>query len=472
MKYFLLPLGCQMNQSDTERVKTVLQGMGFSPTENEDEATILGIIACSVRQKGIDKVYSRIKKWNETKNERNSITFVSGCILPADRERFLKLFDLVFTMNDLPDLPDMIRQYGVVIPTRQQDNETTCQQVNIQPSTANSQISIAKVQQPKSKVQINPSANMDRFWVIEPDHISEFEAFIPIQNGCNKFCTYCAVPYTRGREVSRKSEEIIAELKDLVQKDYKVITLLGQNVNSYGLDKKGEEINFAELLRRIGEYGDSVDKEFWVYFTSPHPRDMSDEVIEVISQYKCLGKQIHLPIQSGDDAMLDRMNRKHTLDDYRHIIHTIRKMIPEATIFTDIIVGFTGETEEEFENSRKAMEEFKYNMAYIAQYSVRPGAVASTWADDVPKATKKKRYHILTDELMKHSLVYNQGLVGKTLKVIVNGFDRNKAYLTGYTEGKIVIRFKSNDRNLIGKIVEVEVTSATPLSIEGNLVTE
>ena len=462
MKYYLLPLGCQMNQSDTERVKTILQGLGFKPTDNEDEATLLGIIACSVRQKGIDKVYSRIKKWNEMKDRKNCITFVSGCILPADRERFLKLFDLVFTMNDLPDLPDMIRQYGIVIPTNPQPNF---------------EIEYQEIKRPLAPLfhkndKINPSANMDRFWIIEPDHISDFEAFIPIQNGCNKFCTYCAVPYTRGREVSRKSEDILTELKELVQKDYKLITLLGQNVNSYGLDKKGEEINFAELLRRIGEYGNSVDKEFWVYFTSPHPRDMSDEVIEVISQYKCLAKQIHLPIQSGDNAMLDRMNRKHTIDDYRHIIHTIRRLIPEATIFTDIIVGFTGETEEEFENSRKAMEEFKYNMAYIAQYSVRPGAVASTWADDVPKAIKKKRYHILTDELMKHSLVYNQGLVGKTVKVIVNGFDRNRAYLTGYTEGKIVIRFKSNDKNLIGKIVNVEVTSATPLSIEGNLVTE
>ena len=465
MKYFLLPLGCQMNQSDTERVRTVLHNMGFTPTENEEEATLLGIIACSVRQKGIDKVYSRIVKWNEQREHKNCITFVSGCILPADRERFLKLFDLVFTMNDLPELPDMIRQYGINIPTRPIDNTPISE-----PITVNIQRPLVPLFSKKDK--INPSANMDRFWVIEPDHISDFEAFIPIQNGCNKFCTYCAVPYTRGREVSRKSEDILNELKELVQKDYKSITLLGQNVNSYGLDKKGEEINFAELLRRIGEYGNSVDKEFWVYFTSPHPRDMSDEVIEVISQYRCLAKQIHLPIQSGDNAMLDRMNRKHTIDDYRHIIHTIRTVIPEATIFTDIIVGFTGETEEEFENSRKAMEEFKYNMAYIAQYSVRPGAVASTWADDVPKITKKKRYHILTDELMKHSLVYNQNLVGKTVKVLVNGIDRNSAYLTGHTEGKIVIRFKSNDKNLIGKIVNVEVTSATPLSIEGNLVTE
>ena len=437
MKYFLLPLGCQMNRSDTERVRTVLHGMGFTETDKEEEATILGVIACSVRQKGIDKVYSRILKWNEMKQNHNCITFVSGCILPADRERFVKLFDLVFTMNELPDLPDMIRQYGAFhIPINR---------------------------------NVNPSANMDRFWVINPDHLSDFEAFIPIQNGCNKFCTYCAVPYTRGREVSRKSEDIINELKELVDKGYKSITLLGQNVNSYGLDKKGEEINFAELLRRIGAYGDASGKEFWVYFTSPHPRDMSDEVIEVISQYRCLGKQIHLPIQSGDDNMLQRMNRKHTLDDYRHIIHTIRRLLPEATIFTDIIVGFTGETEEEFENSRKAMEEFKYNMAYIAQYSVRPGAVASSWADDVPKAKKRERYHILTDELMKHSLVYNQGLIGKTQKVLVTGYDRKNGYLTGHTEGKIVIRFQSRDKSLIGQIVTVKVTSATALSIEGTL---
>ena len=223
------------------------------------------------------------------------------------------------------------------------------------------------------------------------------------------------------------------------------------------------------MLRRIGQYGDTTGKEFWVYFTSPHPRDMSDEVIEVISQHRCLAKQIHIPIQSGDDAMLQRMNRKHTLDDYRHIINTIRRLLPEATIFTDIIVGFTGETEEEFENTRKAMEEFKYNMAYIAQYSVRPGAVASTWADDVPKSKKRERYHILTDELMKHSLIYNEGLIGKTMRVLVGGYDRKNGYLTGHTEGKIVIRFKSKDRNLIGSMVKVLVTSATALSIEGEL---
>lgn len=435
-----------MNRSDTERVITVLNNMGCEPTDDENDADIIGVIACSVRQKGIDKVYSRILKWNTMKRNRNLITFISGCMLPADRVRFIRLFDIVFTMNELPELPDMIRQYGVM-------------------TASSSQIPTEE----EIVRQINPSANMDRFWAIKPQHISKYEAFIPIQNGCNKFCTYCAVPYTRGREVSRKSDEILTELRQAVEKGYKSITLLGQNVNSYGLDKKGDEMNFAQLLRTIGRYGDESGKEFWVYFTSPHPRDMNDEVIEVISQYRCLAKQIHIPIQSGDDNMLQRMNRKHTLEDYRHIINSIRRMLPTATIFTDIIVGFTGETEEEFENTRKAMIEFKYNMAYIAQYSVRPGAVASTWADDVPKEEKRRRYHVLSQELEKHSYLYNKSLIGTTQKVLVTGDDRKEGYLTGHTEGKIVIRFKSSDHSLVGQIVNVEVTSARPLSIEGNL---
>ena len=460
MKYYLLPLGCQMNLSDTERVRTVLNGMGFVETDKEDEATILGIIACSVRQKGIDKVYGRIEKWNAMKNRQSVITFVSGCILPADRLRFLKLFDLVFPMNELPNFPDMIRQYGIVTPASLRYGE----EIEFQP--------VVKPLAPlfHKDDKINPSANMDKFWAITPTQTSNFEAFIPIQNGCNKFCTYCAVPYTRGREVSRPSEEILAELKELVEKGYKSITLLGQNVNSYGLDKKGEEIDFAELLRRVGEFGKASGKEFWVYYTAPHPRDMKDDVIEVMAQYDCLGKQIHIPIQSGDDNMLQRMNRHHNLETYRHIIHTIREKLPTATIFTDIIVGFTHETEEEFENTRKAMEEFKYNMAFIAQYSVRPGAVASEWDDDVPKEVKRERYHRLTEELMKHSLVYNQGLIGKTVKMLVETQDRKNGYLAGHTEGKIVIRFASRDTSLIGQIVNVKVTSASPLSIEGELI--
>lgn len=459
-----------MNQSDTERVRTVLQGMGFKPTDQEDEAQVLGVIACSVRQKAIDKVYTRIAKWNKAKNRKNLITFVSGCILPADNARFLKLFDLVFPMSELPSLPDMISQYGIVTQAglQQLDSGHHTLVHDIQNDKPTSLLQAVETPRPGNNgIKLNPAEEIDQFWKLEPSYSSNFEAFVPIQNGCDKFCTFCAVPYTRGREVSRPSGEILDELRQLVQNDYKSITLLGQNVNSFGLDKKGEEVSFPELLRLIGEFGERTNKDFWVYFTSPHPRDMTDEVIEVIARYKCLAKQIHLPVQSGDDKVLMRMNRKHGMDKYRHIVHTIRRLIPEATLFTDIIVGFTGETDEQFENTRSMMAEFKYNMAYIAQYSVRPGAASSRWDDDIPQMVKKERYHILTQELTKHSLAFNQSLIGRHIKVLVRGRDRKDGYLSALTEGKLVVRFPSVDENLIGKFVWLTINSAVPLSLEG-----
>jgi len=433
-----------MNISDGERVRTVIDQMGYNWTDNEEDAELLGIIACSVRQKSIDKVYSKIHQWNKRKNKKNLITFISGCILPADKERFLKLFDLVFPVSELNQLPDMLHHYGIVTP--------------------------ASLRAMADKMQLNESIR--DFWHISPHYNSSFEAFVPIQNGCDKFCTFCAVPYTRGREISRPSGEILQEVKDLVDRNYKSITLLGQNVNSYGLDKKGEEMLFPELLRQIGEMGNASGKEFWVYFTSPHPRDMSDEVIDVIAQYPCLGKQIHIPLQSGDDKVLIRMNRKHSLEKFRDIIHLIREKIPQATIFTDIIVGFTGETDEQFENTVLAMREFRFNMAYIAQYSPRPGAASSRWSDDVPSEVKKERFRMLTDELQKHSLEMNRGMIGNEFRALITGKDRKAGYLSGLTEGKIVLRFPSEDNNLIGNFVTIRVKSATPFSVECELISK
>jgi tRNA-2-methylthio-N6-dimethylallyladenosine synthase len=236
------------------------------------------------------------------------------------------------------------------------------------------------------------------------------------------------------------------------------------------LDKGDEEISFTELLEKIGEYGNQSGKEFWLYFTSPHPRDMGEEVIEVISKYNCLAKQIHLPAQSGDDNVLIRMNRKHSVDKYWQIIHAIHKHIPQATIFTDIIVGFTGETDEQFQNTLKLMEEVKFNMAYIAMYSPRPGAASSRWSNDIDQEIKKKRLHASSEVLRKHSLVYNKKLVGQSRKVLVKGQDRKEGYLSAYTEGRIVVRFKSTNTKQIGSFVDLKITSATSLSIEGELI--
>ncbi len=212
-----------------------------------------------------------------------------------------------------------------------------------------------------------------------------------------------------------------------------------------------------------------MKKEFWVYFTSPHPRDMTDDVIEIIAKYPVLGKQIHLPMQSGDDKVLMRMNRKHNMEKYRHIVETIRQVIPQATLFTDIIVGFTGETEEQFENTRRAMEEFKFNMSYTAIYSPRPGATSHRWDDDVPHEEKKRRLHVLTEELQKHNIPYHESQIGTTVRVLVRGFDRKEGYLSSLTEGKLIVRFASDDQRLIGQFTDVKITAATDFSMEGEL---
>lgn len=471
MRYHLVILGCQMNHSDAERVQSVMAQMGFEQTDREEDATLIGIIACSVRQKAIDKVYSKIAKWNKWKNKRQLITFASGCILPDDRQKFLKLFDLVFDMKELASFPDMLKQYGVAMPHLLDD--TVAKRAKAQPHKETQEkpkpsapdfSSFAPVVPKEKKVE-----QID-VWDINPVYHSHFEAFVPIQNGCNKFCTFCAVPYTRGREVSRPSHEILDEVSGLVSKGYKSITLLGQNVNSYGLDKKGEELSFAQLLDKIGTIADASGHETWIYFTSPHPRDMTREVIETIAKHRSLAKQIHLPLQSGDDKVLIRMNRKHGMSRYREVVGWINELLPQAAIFTDIIVGFTGETDEQFHNTRLAVKEFKYHMAYIAMYSPRPGAASFAWSDDVSHAVKKDRYAVLSNDLAEVAQVHTSQMVGNVHRMLVRGHDKKEGYLTGHTEGKITLRFASDDDSLIGQFVDVMVESAGPFSAEGKLV--
>ncbi len=443
MKCCLVTLGCQMNQSDSERIRSVIEGMGYTLTPLEEEADLIGVVACSVRQKAIDKVYSKIQKWNQWKNDRPLVTFVSGCILPADEVKFLKLFDLVFRMNELPDLPTALQQCGVT-----------------------TEFSVRHVLDPLERKDERTD-----FWQVDPTYSSDFEAFVPIQNGCDKFCSFCAVPYTRGREVSRASSDILIEVEKLVERGVRSITLLGQNVNSYGLDKKGEELSFAQLLEKVGKIGKRIGKEFWVYFTSPHPRDMTRDVIETIAQYDCLAKQIHLPVQSGDEKMLRRMNRNHSIEAYRQIISDIRELLPTATIFTDIIVGFSGETEEQLEASAQLMEEVGFNMAYIAKYSPRVGARAARWEDDVSPQQKSERLAKLSDILKRTSLAHNERMVGKTFRMLVERTDKRMAgALAARTEGKLPVRILDAGEELIGTFQNVEITSTAALSLTGRLV--
>ena len=488
MKYCLLHLGCQMNLSDSERIQSVIEAMGYDRTESEKEADLLGIVACSVRQKAIDKVYHKIAKWNKWKQERSLVTFVSGCILPTDREKFLKRFDMLFTIQELPEFPAMLRQYGIATPLsagaldaavlgHDEPDYQASSDAGAERAADQLAASLGITTDPEKLTDVIPPESADPqkgYWKVKPSYQSKFDAYIPIQNGCDKFCSFCAVPYTRGREVSRPSAEILAEVRDLVERDYKSITLLGQNVNSYGLDRNGAEMDFPQLMREVGEIGRETGKEFWVYFTSPHPRDMTEELLEVIAEYPVLANQIHLPIQSGDDKVLIKMHRQHNAERYRQVVANVRRILPDATLFTDIIVGFTGETEQQFQNTRTAIEEYRYNMAFIAMYSPRPGAASSRWADDIDLDEKKRRLHELTQVLQQVSRQHNDAMIGRTVRLLVDREDRKDGFVSGRTEGKLIVRFPVppgiQRDHLIGSFVDVKITAASNLSMEGELV--
>ena len=420
-----------MNLSDGERLKSVLENIGMTETDREEDADLLGMVACSVRQKAIDKVHTRIHLWKQWKREKQILTFLTGCILPKDRKRFVKDFDLVFDIKDAATLPELIGGHGEVTPA---------------------------------------TVNTRELWHVDPAYASRFEAFIPIQNGCNNFCTYCAVPYTRGREESRPSRDIEEEFASLVERGYKSITLLGQNVNSYGSERRSEERTFPELLDRLAARAEEREESPWIYYTAPHPKDMSDELIEVMARHRAAAKQVHLPIQSGDDDVLKAMNRRYTVDHYRRIVEKIRTAMPEATLFTDIIVGFPGETDEQFENTARMMEEFRFNMAFIALYSPRPGARSTEWEDNVSQDVKKDRFRRLSEIMQKSAVAFNERMVGREAAVLVNGRSRKGDKYSGRTEGMISIQFRSEREDLIGQFVKVKVTGLHGISLAGELI--
>lgn len=434
MQYHIVILGCQMNHSDGERLKAVLEDRGFKEAGSEEEADILGMVACSVRQKAIDKVHTRIHQWQSWKKEKPLITFLTGCVLEKDKKKFITDFDLVFDIKDAASLPDLISGHGEVTPAGIRENTR-------------------------------------ELWSVDPRYASRFEAFVPIQNGCNNFCTYCAVPYTRGREESRPSGEIEREFSALLDRGYKAVTLLGQNVNSYGSDRREEEITFPLLMDRLCALADrqaDQGKEIpWIYYTAPHPKDMTHELIDVMARHRSAAKQIHLPIQSGDDEVLRRMNRRYTVEDYGRILDKIRTILPGATLFTDIIVGFPGETEEQFANTAAMMERFAFNMAFIAMYSPRPGAKSTDWPDDIPREIKKERFRILSEIMQKSAAAYNEKLVDRTLPVLVTGRSRQGDRWSGRTEGMINIQFASDREDLPGRFVPVEVTGLHGISLSG-----
>lgn len=437
-KYYTLTLGCQMNKSDSERLSKVLEDLGYKKTEEEKNANLITVVACSVRQSAIDRIYGKIRNWQTLKEKKPLITILTGCVLPVDRKKMASFFDLIFEIKDLDKFPSLLGE---------------------------------KIGEIKHDLPVSS------YFDIHPLYESRFQAYVPIMTGCNNFCAYCAVPYTRGREISRSPEEIIREVKNLLEKGYKEITLLGQNVNSY----KSGKADFPALLKKIA----NLPGKFWLRFLTSHPKDLSDQLIKVIAKSDKICKYLHLPVQTGNNAVLKRMNRKYTREHYLNLIEKIRKEIPEVAISTDTIVGFAGESREQFEDTKKLYQEAKFDMAYIVQYSPRPGTIAQKkFKDDISRLEKERREKELNKILEKTALENNKKLVGKTLEVLVekkltrplrlreaNGgratFNLKLSTYLGKTATFKTIKFTLKNENLLGKFLKVKILKAKSFGLEG-----
>lgn len=417
MKYHITTYGCQMNHSDSERIATILNCLNYEPALNQNKADLIVINSCSVRQSAIDRIYGQLN--NLPKNTKKILT---GCVLPEDKKRFGDKFDFILDIKDLVDLPRLLENFA--------ENESRTFVTN-------------------------------NYLDIVPDYRNTFSAYIPIMTGCNNFCTYCAVPYTRGREISRPAKEIVNEVKNLVQKGYKEIWLLGQNVNSYSAAIPPNMVLFHDLLRMI----DDISGDFWIRFTSPHPKDFSNNLIDALAECKKMTEYINLPVQAGDDRVLKRMNRPYTIQHYIDLIKKIREKNPAIAISTDVIVGFPGETEDQFQRTSELFETIKYDMAYISQYSPRAGTAAFCFKDDVPKLEKVRRDKILNDILKKTALSHNQQYLDQTLEVLVE--KERKSFYLGKTRTYKTVRFPKTKNGLVGEFVKVKITEAGPWGIKG-----
>jgi tRNA-2-methylthio-N6-dimethylallyladenosine synthase len=422
-KYFIIAHGCQMNKSDSERVAAVLEKIGYKPAKNEKQADLVVLLACSVRQAAVDRLYGRARELNKIKkNNPNFKTILTGCILPKDKKIFVGKFDLVLDLKQITDL-EKFKDY--------------CQQ-----------------------------SWCEHYFRIEPKYSVKYSAFVPIMTGCNNFCSYCAVPYVRGRELSRSVAEVLTEIKNLAKNGCLEIMLLGQNVNAYrpydieNFSKKNPYKHpFAALLWEVNQ----IKEIKRIFFTAPHPRDMTNEVIDALTLPQMVN-YLHLPLQAGDDRVLKRMNRSYTAADYLKLVKKIRKKKPGIAIGTDIIVGFPGETKTAFQNTVELYKKADFDIAYLAMYSPREGTAAAKFPDDVTRAEKKRRRDVLQKLMEEIVFRKNQKYAGKIVSVLVNEFKNGKCI--GNSREMKVVRFPG-DKNMIGKIFDVKIKKALEWILEG-----
>ena len=435
--YSILTYGCQMNVHDSENIKGIMEDLGYNEEENYEKADVIILNTCAIRENAHNKVVGilgRIKKLKE--DNPNIITIIGGCMPQEEgisnmlKDKY-KWVDIVLGTHNIYDIPTLL------------DNITKEKKQNIE------------VYSIEGDIIENLPVKRD----------SNYKAWVNIQYGCDKFCSYCIVPYTRGKQRSRLPKDILKEINSLKEKGYKEVTLLGQNVNAYGKDL---DINYtmSNLLEDTAKTG--IDR---IRFVTSHPWDFSSDMIDTIAKYDNIMPYIHLPIQSGSDNILKKMNRRYTIEEYKKLFYELKSKIKNVSITTDIIVGFPNETEEDFQKTLDIYNELKYDLAYTFIYSPREGTPASKMEDSVPLEEKEERLQRLNKIVNKYAKEANEKYLGKTVPVLLEGYSDKGGKLMGYTDTMKLVNVAA-DPSLIGQIKNVLITDVKTGSMEGEIVSD
>ncbi len=430
-KYFLKTYGCQMNVHDSEQIKAYLEMLGMVMVDNLEDADVVVLNTCAIRENAHDKVFGYLGRCKHIKEiKKDLIIVIMGCMagqvdVVEELQKSHSYVDIIIGPNNIFDLPRLLIEKKVG------------QNIEVY---SNSDI-----------VPENVSYSRD-------SHIS---AWVNIMYGCDKFCTYCIVPFTRGRERSRKMEDILQECECLVNNGYQEITLLGQNVNAYGQDLN-LGYDFADLLEKVALLG--IPR---LRFVTSHPWNFTDRMIDIIAKYPNIMPYIHLPLQSGSDAILKKMNRRYNVEEYKRLFDKMKKTIPNVSITTDIIVGFPGETNQDFNDTLDVVNYCKFDGAYTFIFSKRQGTVAASMKDDTPLEEKEERLQKLNEVVNEYSKISNEKLLNQEVEVLVTGKStKDTDKLCGYTDTMKLVNIEG-DSSLIGKIIKVKITDAKSFSLDG-----
>ena len=432
--YFIETWGCQMNEEDSEKLSGMLISMGYSSCDNRNDADIIIFNTCCVRENAELKVHGNLGQLKGLKKQKKDLIIaVCGCMMqqkgiPEEISKKYPFVDIIFGTHNLHKFPEYLNRVLM--------NDERILEIE------------------SGSDEIIEGMTIDRK--------SSLKAFVTIMYGCDNFCTYCVVPHVRGREKSRKSEDIINEIKNLAKEGYKEITLLGQNVNSYGKGLE-EDINFPKLLRKVNEV-EGIER---IRYMTSHPKDFSDELIDTMKDCNKICNQLHLPVQSGSNRVLKAMNRHYTKEEYIEKINKIKSLIPDLAITTDIIVGFPGETEEDFEETLDLVKKVRYDSAFMFLYSNRKYTRADMMPNQIPDDIKHERFNRLVETVNSICAEINQEYENKIVEVLVEGVSKtDDTKLTGRTNNGKLVNFKGN-KNSVGKIVKVKITKPKSFSLEG-----